>query len=91
MKRLKVIHYGIAHDHSAVTMECVRKYPDLFEVVGVCEPDEASRKVAPVASSAAWTTSRVWVPMDPVEPRMAIFFIRTYSSFLCSLYSKTAR
>ena len=43
MKKLKVAHFGIAHDHSGVTMECARKYPDVYEIVGVCEPDEAMR------------------------------------------------
>ena len=43
MKKLRVAHFGIAHDHSGVTMECARKYPDVYEVVGICEPDEAMR------------------------------------------------
>ena len=43
MRKIRVAHLGIAHDHSAVTMECARKYPDIFEVVGVCEPNEATR------------------------------------------------
>ena len=40
MKKLRVAHFGIAHDHSGVTMECARKYPDVYEIVGICEPDE---------------------------------------------------
>lgn len=43
MKRIRVAHFGIAHDHSGVTMDCVRSHPDVFEVVAVCEPDEETR------------------------------------------------
>lgn len=70
MKRLKVIHYGIAHDHSAVTMECVRKYPDLFEVVGVCEPDEAIRQEFGGASAYAglpWLTEEEIFARDDID------------------------
>ena len=43
MKKIRVAHFGIAHDHSIFAMEVLRKYPDIFEIVGVCEPDEAMR------------------------------------------------
>ena len=39
-KKLRVVHYGIGHDHSPQFLDCILKYPDLFEVVGVCEPNE---------------------------------------------------
>ena len=45
MRKIKVAHFGMAHDHSAVTLECARKYPDVFDVVGIVEPDEESRRV----------------------------------------------
>ena len=44
MKKIRVAHFGIAHDHSEFTLECALKYPDIFEVVGICEPDEAMRR-----------------------------------------------
>ena len=40
MKKIKVVHYGIAHDHSTATMDCVRSFPDVFDIIGICEPDE---------------------------------------------------
>jgi len=40
MKKIRVVHYGIGHDHSGQTLRCVRKYPDVFELVGVCEPNQ---------------------------------------------------
>ncbi|MBR3872535.1 MAG: Gfo/Idh/MocA family oxidoreductase [Clostridia bacterium] len=44
MRKLRVVHFGVAHDHSGLTLETVRKFPDLYEVVGVCEPCESDRK-----------------------------------------------
>ena len=41
MKRtLKVGQIGIGHNHAAEKMETVRKFPDLFEVVGYAEENE---------------------------------------------------
>ena len=45
MRKLRVIHYGIAHDHSVFAMQMLRRYPDVFEIVGVFEPDETARRV----------------------------------------------
>ena len=61
MRKIRVAHLGIAHDHSAVTMECARKYPDVFEVVGVCEPDEATRAQfgsEPAYKDIPWLTEK---------------------------------
>lgn len=44
MKKIRVAHFGIAHDHSIFAMEVLRKYPEIFEIVGVCEPDEKTRE-----------------------------------------------
>lgn len=44
MKKIRVAHFGIAHDHSVFIMETARKYPEIFEIVGVCEPDEEMRR-----------------------------------------------
>lgn len=44
MKKVRVAHFGIAHDHSIFAMEVLRKYPEIFEIVGVCEPDEKTRE-----------------------------------------------
>ena len=35
MRKIKLGHIGVLHDHSAAKLQCVRKYPDIFEVVGV--------------------------------------------------------
>lgn len=44
MRKIKIVHYGLAHDHSAVTLECARKYPEVFDVVGIVEPDQQIRE-----------------------------------------------
>ena len=36
---------GIGHNHGSEKMRAVRKFPDLFEVVGIAEPDEKWRKM----------------------------------------------
>ncbi|MBQ3080417.1 MAG: Gfo/Idh/MocA family oxidoreductase [Clostridia bacterium] len=43
-RRIRVAHFGIAHDHSCDTINCARQHPDVFEIVGVCEPDENMRE-----------------------------------------------
>ncbi len=40
MKKCKIAQIGTGHDHADGKMECVRRRNDLFEVVGVAEPDE---------------------------------------------------
>lgn len=42
-KRLRVGHMGTLHDHSSGKLECVLKFPELFEVVGVAEDDPKRR------------------------------------------------
>lgn len=41
MKRVKIAQVGIGHDHAAPTYESLRRQSDLFELVGVAEPDPA--------------------------------------------------
>lgn len=40
MKKLKIGQIGIGHNHGSGKMEAVRKFPELFEVVGYSEEDE---------------------------------------------------
>jgi predicted dehydrogenase len=44
MKKIRIVHYGIGHDHSNQFMTCLKGYPDLYEIVGICEPNEEVRK-----------------------------------------------
>lgn len=34
---IKVAQIGMGHDHAEAAMLCLRKYPELFEVVGIAE------------------------------------------------------
>ena len=41
MKKIKIGQIGIGHNHGGAKMEAVRKFPELFEVVGYAEEDES--------------------------------------------------
>lgn len=45
MKKLRIGHIGTKHDHSQDKLDCVRKFPDIFEVVGVVEEDPVQREM----------------------------------------------
>ena len=38
-KKIRIVHYGIGHDHSPQFLACIKQYPEIFEIVGVCEPN----------------------------------------------------
>jgi hypothetical protein len=40
MKKIKIGQIGIGHNHGSAKMEAVRKFPDLFEIVGYAEENE---------------------------------------------------
>lgn len=40
MKKIRIGHIGTKHDHSQDKINCVSKFPELFEVVGIVEEDE---------------------------------------------------
>ncbi len=40
MKKIRIGQIGIGHNHGAEKMKAVRKFPELFEVVGYAEPSE---------------------------------------------------
>ena len=39
MKKITIAQIGIGHNHGSEKMRAARNFPDVFEVVGVCEPD----------------------------------------------------
>lgn len=42
MKKIRIGHIGIAHDHSAPVLQCVLKYPEIFEFIGFAEENPAN-------------------------------------------------
>lgn len=58
---IKIGQIGMAHDHGEGKMSCVRKYPDVFEVVGVAEEN------AEVLKAMAWQAGYQNVPRMGVE------------------------
>ena len=39
MNKIKIGQIGLGHNHGQAKMLAVRKFPEMFEVVGLCEPD----------------------------------------------------
>ncbi len=44
MDKIKIAQIGIGHNHGSEKMRAARSFPDVFEVVGVCEADPAWMK-----------------------------------------------
>ncbi len=44
MKRIKIGHLGTFHDHSCGKLLCIRKFPEVFELVGVVAENEEQKK-----------------------------------------------
>lgn len=42
MRRIKIAQIGMVHDHAEGKMNCVRKFPEFFEVVGIAEENKAN-------------------------------------------------
>lgn len=59
MKPIKIAQLGIGHNHGDACMETLRRFPDLFEVVGVAEDDPVwyeKRKGLKVYEGLRWMT-----------------------------------
>ena len=70
MKKIRLLHYGIGHDHSNQFMECIKHFPDVFELVGVCEPNEGMKKIfghLPVYSDVRWLTEDEAFAMTDID------------------------
>lgn len=70
MRKIKVAHFGIAHDHSIFAMETLRKYPEIFDIAGVCEPDEETRRRFGTHENYAglpWLSERELLEREDIE------------------------
>lgn len=70
MKKIRIAQYGIGHNHGAEKMKAFRKFPELFEVVGVCEPDEAwraKRQNDPAYEGLTWLTEEELFSMTDLD------------------------
>ena len=41
MKKIRIAQIGVEHDHAQMTMTALLALPDIFEVVGYCDPEES--------------------------------------------------
>lgn len=39
MNKIKIGQYGLGHNHGEEKMKSFRRFPELFEFIGICEPD----------------------------------------------------
>ena len=52
MRPIKLGHVGTLHDHSSGKLECVKKFPELFEIVGIVA--ESEERVEEIKNRAAY-------------------------------------
>lgn len=53
MEKIKLGHIGTRHDHSRAKLEGAKKFPDLFEIVGIVpESPEVAKKSRTTRSTA---------------------------------------
>jgi predicted dehydrogenase len=60
-ERIRIAQIGTAHSHAAGKMEALRALPEIYEVVGIAEPDEKRRAAAaktPAFADLPWLTER---------------------------------
>ena len=52
MRPIKLGHVGTLHDHSSGKLECVKKFPELFEIVGIVA--ESEERIEEIKNRAAY-------------------------------------
>ena len=70
MNKIKVGQIGIGHNHGEAKMATFRKLPDLYEVVGVAEPDPEWRErrgALAAYEGLKWTTEEELLSMEDVS------------------------
>ncbi len=69
-KRIKVGQIGTQHAHASGKMDTVRKFPEIFDVVGVVEDDEEQKKRAASSKSyqdLTWMTQEQFLNVTDLE------------------------
>ena len=70
MKKIRVLHYGIGHDHSDQFLGCIKHFSEVFELVGVCEPNEEMKKNfahLPVYNGVRWLSEEEAFTMTDID------------------------
>ncbi len=73
MKKIRIVHYGIGHDHSPQYLDAIKEYPDVFEILGVCEPNEKMREECghfDAYKGLKWLTEEEMFKLDGVDAVM---------------------
>lgn len=69
MKKIRIAQIGIGHDHADGKMECARRLKDVFEVVGIAEPD---RQLFEKHKSKPYYEGLQWMSVDELLSRSDI-------------------
>ena len=75
MKKIRIGHLGTYHDHSLGKLECILKYPDLFEVVGVVAESEETLKKIYKPFRFRWLLLYLYSRSAPTDRRQPYIFI----------------
>ena len=62
MKKIKIGQIGIGHNHGEAKMQAVRKFPELFEVIGYAEIILNKEKVSEVELIASTGVEMLYIP-----------------------------
>lgn len=68
MKKIRVGHLGTKHDHSTGKLDCIRKFPEIFDIIGIAEDDpeqEERAKSNPCYRGLKWMTSGELLDSEP--------------------------
>ena len=82
MKPIRLAHLGVAHDHSGLTLETVRKYPEEFTVVSLTEKNPAVRER--VQNQSAYQ-GLPWITEEELFARDDIDAVLCEGDELCAL------
>lgn len=80
-KKIRVAQIGTLHDHAIFAFEAMHKLPDIYEIIGYFEPDEAARKKSKenavysqykhIFLEEIWDSSPDAVIIETYEPELA--------------------
>ena len=42
MKPIRMVQMGMSHEHAPYKITAFKRFPEMFEIVGICEPDPAA-------------------------------------------------
>ena len=72
---LKVGQIGVAHSHAAGKWQTINQFPELFDVIGLAEPDEALRRKT-IDRDTAYRNAN-WIGQDEILEQASLVVVET--------------